>query len=222
MISKDNKVKIENIHKSPNFSLLEIPVDFLVIHYTACNLSRTLDIFKNTERKVCAHFVIDVDGTVYDLGDFWNGPMLRGAHAGKSHLELDGVKYVNFNQFSIGIELINLNGNLLKYSEEQYGALGKLVSHLQKRFPNLNNPERILGHEHIAHWRGKADPGVLFDWENFFTSIGMRPTKTHSFFACTEDDLHWLRGHIDVENWSKLSFDLEHRIAQKYSIADHS
>ena|SRR3989344_3767566 len=206
-------MKIDASHKSPNFSSLEIPVDFLVIHYTACNLSRTLDIFKSTERKVSAHFVIDTDGTVYDLGDFLNGPILRGAHAGKSHLELDGIKYVNFNQFSIGIELINLNGNLLKYSEEQYSALGKLVNHLQERFPNLKNSERIVGHEHIAHWRGKADPGVLFDWKKFFTSIGLKPIQNHSFFACKDEDLDWLKSHRDVENWSKLSFELENRIA---------
>lgn len=210
-------MKINTDHKSPNFSSLEIPVDFLVLHYTACNLARTLDIFKSIERKVSAHFVIDTDGTIYDLGDFLNGPILRGAHAGKSHLELDGTKYVHFNQFSIGIELINLNGNLLKYSEEQYDALQKLVGHLQKRFPNLKNPERIVGHEHIAHWRGKADPGVLFDWNKFFTSLGMSPAKTHSFFACAHDDLQWLKNQGEVENWSKLSFELESRIGQKAS-----
>lgn len=208
-------MKVDITHKSPNFSLLEIPVDFVVIHYTACSLSRTLDIFKSTERKVSAHFVIDTDGTIYDLGDFLNGPILRGAHAGKSHLEIDGTKYINFNQFSIGIELINLNGNLLKYSEEQYSALGRLVSHLQARFHNLKNPERFVGHEHIAHWRGKADPGVLFDWEKFFVSIGLKPTETHSFFACKDDDLQWLRSHGEVENWSRLSFELESRIAQR-------
>lgn len=208
---------LNTTHRSPNFSASEIPVDFLVLHYTACDLSRTLEIFKDTERKVSAHFVLDTDGTVYDLGDFLNGPILRAAHAGKSHLEVEGVKYVNFNQFSIGIEIINLNGNLLKYTEEQYSALAELVRHLQKRFPNLNNPERIVGHEHIAHYRGKADPGVLFDWNKFLTSIGTTATKTHSFVACTDDDLTWLKSQGEIENWSRLSFELETRIAQRKS-----
>jgi N-acetyl-anhydromuramyl-L-alanine amidase AmpD len=208
-------LKINTSHKSPNFAPLEIPVDFLVLHYTACTLQRTLEIFKSSERKVSAHFVIDTDGTVYDLGDFLHGPILRGAHAGKSHLELDGKKYLHFNQFSIGIELINLNGNLLKYPEEQYAALASLVNHLRGRFPHLNHSERIVGHEHIAHWRGKADPGILFDWGKFFASIGMKPAQVHSFFACKEDDLQWLRSHGEIENWSKLSFELENRLAQK-------
>ncbi|MFZ3230971.1 MAG: N-acetylmuramoyl-L-alanine amidase [Pseudobdellovibrio sp.] len=133
----------------------EIPVDFLVLHYKACDLTRTLEIFKDTERQVSAHFVLDIDGTIYDLGNFLNGPILRAAHSGKSHLEVGAVKYVNFNQFSIGIEIINLNGNLLKYSEGQY----------------------------IAHYRGNAD-----------------------------GDIAWLKNQGEVENWSKLSFDLEKRI----------
>jgi N-acetylmuramoyl-L-alanine amidase len=210
-------MKINSSYTSPNFTSLEIPVDFVVLHYTACSLQRTLEIFNDRERKVCAHFVVDTDGCVYDLGGFYQGPILCGAHAGKSHLEISGTKYINFNQFSIGIEIINLNGNLIEYTEEQYASLAELVHHLQKRFPVLKNPDRIVGHEHIAHWRGKADPGVLFNWTRFLASLGLKPSKVHSFFACGSEDLEWLKSQEKLENWSKLSHQLETRIAQKMS-----
>lgn len=199
---------------SPNFTSLEIPVDFLVLHYTACDLQKTLEIFNNTDRNVCAHFILDTDGTIYDLGAFFNGPIFRGAHAGKSHFELNGTKYVNFNQFSIGIEIINLNGNLIEYTEEQYRSLMELVSHLQNRFPNLRSSERILGHEHIAHWRGKADPGILFNWQKFLKSVGLTSQEFHSSFACQREDLEWLKKQ-KIESWSRLSYELETRISQR-------
>lgn len=208
-------MKIDTSHTSPHFTDLEIPVDFLVLHYTACNLSRTLEIFKGSERNVCSHFILDTDGTLYDLGGFYDGPIRRGAHAGKSHLEVDGSKYVNFNQFSIGVEIINLNGNILAYTEEQYSSLTKLTRHLQNRFSQLKNPERIVGHEHIAHWRGKADPGIMFDWKRFFTSLNLQPAEIHSFFACQDEDIQWLKSQGQIENWSKLSHELETRIAQR-------
>ncbi len=200
---------------SPNFTAQVIPTEFIVLHYTACSLKSTLDIFLNREKKVCAHFVIDTDGCVYDLGGFLDGPILRGAHAGKSHFEWHGMKYVDFNQFSIGVEMINLNGNLNRYTEEQYIALGELVRHLQRRFPILADSSRIVGHEHIAHWRGKADPGVLFDWSRFLSSVGLKPCEFHSFYACQNEDLKWLKSQGKIQNWSKLSLELETRIGQR-------
>lgn len=120
----------------PNFSKIEIPVDFLVLHYTACNLEKTLSIFESEDRKV--------------------------------------------------------SGNLNKYSEIQYESLCHLVTHLQNRFQNFKKSEDIVGHEHIACRQGKADPDVLFVWTRFLNSVGLRPTKLHSFFSCDEKDLKWL------------------------------
>lgn len=156
---------------SPNFSPEKIPVEFLVLHYTACTLAETLRIFTTPEKQVCAHFVLDLDGTVYDLGGFWQGPILRGAHAGKSAFTLEGRQWEAFNKFSVGIEIINLNGNLFPYTDAQYDSLAKISKHLSQRFPALQNPNRVVGHEQIAGFRGKADPGLCFDWQRFFSLV---------------------------------------------------
>ena len=73
-----------------------------------------------------------------------------------------------FNNFSIGIELVNYNGNFYPYTKEQYEALQALLKELKTHYPALKDPNRVLGHEHIASHRGKVDPGHGFDWPLFF------------------------------------------------------
>ena len=77
------------------------------------------------------------------------------------------MNWQEFNNFSIGIEIVNLNGNLLGYSEKQYAALKEVMDHLRSQYEALNSPQRVIGHEQIAGWRGKVDPGVHFDWDRF-------------------------------------------------------
>lgn len=210
---------------SPNFAANEIPVEFLVLHYTACDLKRTLEIFSDRSRKVCAHFIIDTDGTCYDLGGFLNGPIKQGAHAGKSELEISEGRFESFNQFSIGIEIVNLNGNMLEYTKEQYETLGELTRHLQKRFPKLKNSERIIGHEHIAFFRGKCDPGLQFDWKKYLKSVGLIPAPIHEFFAFQPGDIEEITAGIEFPKptddnpdfWSSLSTRFEQFTASKFS-----
>jgi N-acetylmuramoyl-L-alanine amidase len=208
-------------HSSPAFAREEVPVEFLVLHYTACSLEATLKLFCGPEAKTCAHFVLDTDGSVHDLGHFWSGPILRGAHAGVSSFELTGHKWESFNRFSIGIEIVNLNGNLLPYTEEQYQSLAQLVAHLQSRFPELKKAERVVGHEQIAGFRGKCDPGLRFDWKRFYAAsfpgqpFPSRPCKlTPDALARFET----ANGKADPArmkggDWSELSSKLEKFLA---------
>lgn len=210
-------LNIQNV-SSPNFGIDTIPVEFLVLHYTACELRNALAIFTTQEKKLCAHFVIDLDGSIYDLGHFWKGPIRQGAHAGVSRFSLDGKIWEAFNNFSIGIEIVNLNGNILSYTKEQYEALILLTRHLCSRFPALRDPNRIVGHEHIAGFRGKSDPGLKFDWTLFFK--GVYPTlKTPPSRESVINEQIWeqfeiANGKVDLrqmkgDDWSALSSDLE-------------
>lgn len=152
-------------HLSPNYDQIIIPVGYMILHYTAVDLQGTLDIFMNPAGGVSAHLVIDVDGSVHEVVRCLEGQALRAWHAGVS---LWNDKEA-FNDFSIGIELVNYNGNLFSYTDAQYQSLQQVVTILQRYYPELRKPERVLGHEHIAGFRGKADPGLCFDWNRFFT-----------------------------------------------------
>lgn len=164
--------------RSPNFTDFDIPVEFVVIHYTAGDLDRAFHHFlsPNSEGVSC-HLLIDVDGTVFELVECLGGVVKRAWHAGGSRLVLDGALYSGFNDFSIGIEIVNRNGNLIPYTDSQYKSLDECLKHLIGLYPALKNPDRILGHEQISAWRGKADPGILFDWNRVFS--GIHPNLPH-------------------------------------------
>jgi N-acetylmuramoyl-L-alanine amidase len=154
--------------RSPNFLETAIPIEFLVLHYTAGDFQRACDIFTDAQRGVSCHLLIAEDGQVFELVPCLTARPLQAAHAGSSQWRSGGKLWNSFNQFSLGVELVNPNGNLLEYSDQQYGALAVLMSDLKQRFPALRDPNRIVGHEHIAGSRGKSDPGYCFSWTRFF------------------------------------------------------
>jgi len=146
-----------------------IPVEFVLLHYTAGDLERALSHFLSTARPVSCHLLIASDGEVLEVVECWNGKAKRAAHAGESRFEHEGKLLSGFNGFSLGIEIVNPNGNIIPFSDAQYAALAGCLKHLKGVYPALEDPGRILGHEHVAGWRGKADPGRLFDWHRLFT-----------------------------------------------------
>lgn len=158
-------MKVNRSVKSPNFDAKEINVEFLVIHYTACGLQATLDIFRDPERKASSHLVLSNSGEVYELVKCWEGEAHKAWHAGKSCFQIDDKKWESFNDISIGIEIVNNNGNILEYSEKQYESLRQIIDHLRSKYKALEDPNRIIGHEQIAGFRGKIDPGFMFNWE---------------------------------------------------------
>ncbi len=158
--------------RSPNFTDLDIPVEFVVLHFTAATLQRTLDIFTDAGSEVSAHLVIDRDGSIYELVPCLGGTARRAWHAGKSRMEVstngDSQLVESFNDRSIGIELVNVNGNIFPYTEAQYASLFGVIDRLKSLYPALGRPEAIVGHEQIAGFRGKSDPGLCFEWERLF------------------------------------------------------
>jgi N-acetylmuramoyl-L-alanine amidase len=162
-------MNITSQYRSPNFSNLVIPVDFVVLHFTAASLERTLKIFMDPATEVSAHLVIDRDGSVHELVDCLNGEAKRAWHAGRSRYESARGAFEGFNDRSIGIELVNLNGNIFPYTERQYAALFRIIETLKSVYPNLSDPDSIVGHEQVAGFRGKSDPGRCFEWSRLFS-----------------------------------------------------
>lgn len=148
-----------------------IKVEFVVLHYTAETLEATLQIFSSADPKTGAHLVIAPDGRVFETTACWDGDAIAASHAGRSRWN-DGAKlWEEFNDFSIGIEIVNSNGNILEYTDAQYEALADVLRHLGEAYPALRDPGRIIGHEQIAGWRGKADPGAKFEWSRLYSAV---------------------------------------------------
>jgi len=142
---------------SPNFGERLLPISMVVLHYTgmptgAEALARMLD----PEAEVSAHYMIDEDGTVFQLVD----EDMRAWHAGRSYWR--GITDVN--SASVGIELVNPGHEFgyRPFADAQIDALIPLLAEIKVRhdIPRAN----IVGHSDVAPGR-KEDPGELFDWE---------------------------------------------------------
>ncbi len=143
---------------SPNFNNRKIDrIDMIVIHYTDTkDIFDSLNILQNPKKEVSAHYLIDEDGTIYQLVD----EDMRAWHAGISYW--DGI--CDINSISIGIELQN-GGHSFGYKKFPPPQMGSLILLCQDIIKRHKIPKyRILGHSDIAPDR-KQDPGFLFDWQ---------------------------------------------------------
>lgn len=131
-------------------------VDMLVLHYTGMkSAAAAMDKLINPTSKVSAHYVVDLEGQIFQLVD----ESMRAWHAGKSYWRGN----TNINQRSIGIEIVNPGHEFgyVAFPEVQMQSVMKLCKDILSRhdIPAQN----IVGHSDIAPTR-KQDPGELFDW----------------------------------------------------------
>jgi N-acetyl-anhydromuramyl-L-alanine amidase AmpD len=130
-------------------------VDTIVIHSTVTpTLEATTKWFGTTESKVSSHFTIGKDGSIVQNVSTFN----RAWHAGASK---DSLGREHVNDFSVGIELVNLNDGKDPYPEAQLRVLHNLIAFLKHRFPL----KYIVSHEYIAQPHGRKSDPKAFPWE---------------------------------------------------------
>ena len=143
----------------------KIPVSYLVLHHTAGSLPSSLDILqgKDPKHKVGVHYLVtdEPKPRVIRLVP----EHLAAYHAGKSAWAKD----VGLNQGSIGIEIINYDGNVYPYSDAQAAIIFSLCDEIVRRHDI--KPWNILAHSDIAVGR-KVDPGSRFPWAKL-ASLGI-------------------------------------------------
>ncbi len=162
--------RLVDARPSPNFNDRPqgVSINCIVLHYTDfLTAKKSLTCLTVPSSNVSAHYLIDDDGTIYQLV----ADEKRAWHAGISHW--NGRDNVNNN--SIGIELQNGGmtykkqfGDWPPYPDVQIQALAELVHDLQKK--HSIPTEHIVGHNDIAPTR-KIDPGPHFDWDDLRTRL---------------------------------------------------
>ena len=137
--------------------LRKVPVTCLILHHTAGSLPSSLEILqgKNPKHKVGVHYVVTDEPKPRVIRMVPEN--LAAYHAGKSAWG----KLTNLNQNSIGIEIINYDGNVYPYSEAQADILFALCDEIIRRHDI--KPWNVLAHSDIAVGR-KVDPGSKFPW----------------------------------------------------------
>lgn len=160
---------------SPNFNHRpeNAIVDTIVLHSTVIpTLEVTAHAFYRKESEVSSHFIIGKDGSVIESVN----PYYRAWHAGRSR---DFLKRDNLNNFSIGIELVNLNNGKDPYPEPQIEALRSLILSLKYQYPL----KYITSHKYIAIPIGRKIDPAGFPWK---TMDGLGLEVIHNGHAPTE------------------------------------
>ena len=150
---------------SPNWGMRSVGdrIDTLVIHSTVINtLEGTERAFlDDKERRVSAHYVVDRDGTIVQMVD----ERRTAWHAGVS--ELNGRTGVN--DFSVGIELVNLNDGKDPYPDAQYEAVKCILQDLRQRWHVPD--EHVVSHAAIARPVGRKSDPVGFDFKKLLEMV---------------------------------------------------
>lgn len=141
------------------------PVTCLILHHTAGSLPSSLEILqgKDPKHKVGVHYVVTDEPKPRVIRMV--PEHLAAYHAGKSAWgKLSGL-----NQHSIGIEIINYDGNVYPYSDAQADIIFALCDEIVRRHDI--KPWNVLAHSDIAVGR-KVDPGSKFPWAKL-ASLGI-------------------------------------------------
>jgi N-acetyl-anhydromuramyl-L-alanine amidase AmpD len=135
----------------------KVPVTCLILHHTAGSLPSSLEILqgKDPKHKVGVHYIVTDDPKPRVIRMVPEN--LAAYHAGKSAWG----KFNGLNQHSIGIEIINYDGNVYPYSDAQADILFALCDEIIRRHDI--KPWNVLAHSDIAVGR-KVDPGSKFPW----------------------------------------------------------
>ncbi|MDH5184376.1 MAG: N-acetylmuramoyl-L-alanine amidase [Gammaproteobacteria bacterium] len=158
-----------------------------VIHYISNKYAKPLDPFNLEDiiqifhtYKVSAHYLIDRDGTIYELVP----PTQQAWHAGKSIM----YGQENCNAFTFGVELVSTgrehNGEKA-FTDEQIEACIEL--HLQLIKDYDINSRHIHGHDTVRkNWqrrypeqkaKNKHDPGAQYPWPYFRLELDTRANR---------------------------------------------
>jgi Negative regulator of beta-lactamase expression len=140
-----------------------LPIEFLVIHDIEGSAQAALRSFRDPQSAASAHYVVDSDGTVYQVvrendiayhaGNYW------------------------YNQRSIGIEHAGYDATGYKwYNATLYLASAYLTAYLLNKYRIPLDHDHILSHGTIPAPKltlgpNHVDPGPYWLWDNYFKLI---------------------------------------------------
>ncbi|MBS1705786.1 MAG: N-acetylmuramoyl-L-alanine amidase [Armatimonadetes bacterium] len=158
---------------SPNFG--DRPsnalIDTIVLHHTASsNLEGVVKWFNMTESQVSAHYTVGKDGAIAQSVSTFK----RAWHAGKS---TDSEGRENLNNFTIGIEMVNVGDGKDPWPDAQVEAVARLCRTLIRyRFKQI---KYITSHEYIAEPQGRKNDPINFPWDKFKSLMSDFPLEYH-------------------------------------------
>lgn len=151
-------MKINTDFQSPNFDERNNKIDTIIIHTTHLSFADSIDVLCSPKRKVSAHYLISLEGHVYQLVQ----DEKRAWHAGESSWK--GITHLNNS--SIGIEIVDTTNQGIRLSNFPDTQISSVIT-LCKTLISKHNilACNILAHSDVAPDR-KDDPGAYFNWQH--------------------------------------------------------
>jgi len=171
-------------------------IDQIVLHYDGLGDSRRCFEMLG-ERQLSAHFLIDVEGRIYQTLDVQE----RAYHATVANSRSIGIEIANIGanpagaadapQMTEAVQGTIQDKELLqpRFTDQQYTALSALIETLCATFPRIEHQvprdtdgnvvtsklsdeelagfRGVLGHFHVQE--NKVDPGPAFEWDRLFS-----------------------------------------------------
>lgn len=144
----------------------DFKIDQVVIHDTEGSAQSALDVFQNPSNAASVHYLIDTDGTVYQVlhehdiayqaGNYW------------------------YNSHSVGIEHVGFDAQGYQwYNAAEYLASAKLVAYLLKKYNIPLDRSHIVAHgttpaSELANSPNHEDPGPYWLWDYYFGLINQQ------------------------------------------------
>ena len=141
----------------------DLAINFIGIHDTEGSLQDTLNAFQNVQSGVSIHYIVDTDGTVYQI-----------LHEKDVAFHLGNRWY---NNHAIGIEHSGFDATgFLWYNAAQYLGSAKLVAYLTAKFHIPVDHDHIVSHgtvpsTTVATSPNHVDPGPYWLWDFYLKLI---------------------------------------------------
>ena len=113
-----------------------LPIDRIVIHTTVGTLQATINTFSSPNAKTSAHYIVDLDGKLYQGLEEYNVAFHSGIYG--------------INQRSIGIEHVDNGKYLEPRTDALYSMSAKLVADICKFYSIPCNRQYILKHNEVS------------------------------------------------------------------------
>lgn len=141
----------------------DAPVNFIVIHDVEGTLQAALETFQDPTSQVSIHYIVDTNGTVYQLVHDQDITY----HAGN----------LFYNNQAIGIEHVGFDATgYAWYNTAQYLGSAKLVAYLLDKYNIPLDHNHIMSHGTVPAATLKTtpnhvDPGPYWSWDDYFKQI---------------------------------------------------
>ena len=158
-------MNIINVDYNKNQTRIVTDKKLIVAHWAGCSFKTCLSWFKSAHNKrSSAHYIIDINGDVYQLIDNRDISWHAGVSVYKDYpTVLNGVDWFSLNVCSIGVELAGPPSilSLPGWPDAQINAFITLCSSIKVEYPLI----KLTDHSTIAAYAKKDTTGKIIDYK---------------------------------------------------------